>query len=151
MLPELLEEGRASLKALQGSREYGPGMLRTLAELAPALGTYVASAAAPVLATILAKHVVAALRNSAKPPEEKTAAQGDPVAVKTPGVLKATAASAWKVGMNPPKPKTIGPAQHLGAEAMGRAPAKPPSKTSFYNDLLSTLYNPQRGSRLAVG
>lgn len=153
MLPELLEEGRASLNALRGSRAHGPGILRTLAELGPAFGTYVASAAAPVLATILAKHVVAALKNAGQPKpevlEEKTSAPRL-TEVKAPGSLRTSASSAWQIGKNPPKPKTIGPAEHLGTGASGRAPAKPPSKTSYYSDMLSTLYNPQRGARIAT-
>ncbi len=150
MVPELIEEGRASLKALQGSREFGPGILRTLAELAPAFGTYVASAAAPVLATILAKHVVTALRGAAANEATKTAAAAAGAEVKAPGALRASASSAWQVGMNPPKPKTIEPNARIGDAASGRATAKPPSKTSYYKDMLGSLYNPARGSRLAT-
>lgn len=154
MVPELLEEGRASLKALRGARQFGPGIGRTLLELVPAYGTYVAGAAAPVLATILAKRIVQALRKrNASPtaaPEEKNASAAPGAEVKAPGVLRASAASAWKIGENPPKPKTIGPNSNIGSSAAGRAPAKPPSKTAYYKDMLDTLYNPQRGSRLAT-
>jgi hypothetical protein len=150
MVPELIEEGRASLKALQGANEYGPGVMRTIAELAPAFGTYVASAAAPVIATMLAKHVVAALRGQVPPAEPKTAAPMPGQEVKAPGMLRSSASSAWKVGVSPPKPKTIEPDARIGDKARSREPAKPPSKTSYYKDMLSSLYNPQRGSRLAV-
>lgn len=147
MVPELLEEGRASLKAIQGAREHGTGVLRTIAELTPAFGTYVASAAAPVIATIIAKHVANVLRGAGD--KEKTAAPMPGAEVKAPGALRASASSAWNIGQNPPKPKTIGP-KPMGSDASGRATAKPPSKTSFYKDMLSSLYNPGRGSRLAT-
>lgn len=56
-LPTLLEEGRASLHALRGAREFGPGVVKTLKELVPAYGTYVAGAAAPALAIALAQRL----------------------------------------------------------------------------------------------
>lgn len=152
MIPELLEEARATGKALGGASAHGPGVLRTLAELAPGFGTYLASAAAPVLATILAKHVVAALRNASanKVEEEEKQAAAPATEVKAPGALRTSASAAWKIGQNPPKPKTIGPQASMGEMASGRAPAKPPSKTSYYSDLLTTLYNPSRGARIAT-
>lgn len=143
LAPELAEEARASYHALRGSRQYGPGRLRALVELAPAFGTYLAAAAAPVLATILAKRVAESLRG-----EPKTAAMAG-AEVKAPGALRTPASAAWRMGASPPKPKTIGPAHELGTLGKGRAPAKPPSNTSFYKDILESLYNPQRGYRLA--
>lgn len=151
MVPQIIEEGRATANAIRGSRELGTGVAKTVAELGPALGSYLAGAAAPVIATILAKHVVRALRDhmAEKADVEKTSAPIVGAEVKAPGALRASAASAWKIGENPPKPKTIPPNAKMGAQAGGRATAKPPSKTSFYKDLLSTMANPQRGSRLA--
>lgn len=160
-VPELAEEARASLKALRGARASGIGPGRALAELAPSFGTYVAAAAAPVFATILAKRIVEALRGAAAAKrdertaelQEKVGAAGDvgaaPPQVKAPGLLRASANSAWRMGMNPPKPKSIGPGA-IGTPAKERAPAKPPSKTSFYKDLLQSLYSPGRGSRMAT-
>lgn len=152
LLPEVAEEARASINALQGSRKFGPGITKTLIELAPAFGTYLAAAAAPVLATILAKRVANALRGEGRPeqPAEKMAAAAPGTEVKAPGALRASASSAWHVGSNPPKPKTIAPAAQIGTAGRGRATAKPPSKTSFYKDMLESLYNPQRGARLAT-
>lgn len=155
--PELIEEARASYKALQGLRQSGYGTGRAVAELAPAFGTYLAAAAAPVLATILAKRLVAALRGAAKQRqeeraealEEKVGAAAAGAEVKAPGALRSSASSAWHMGTNPPKPKSIGPGQ-IGTPAKERAQAKPPSKTAFYKDMLQSLYNPTRGSRLAT-
>lgn len=157
MVPQLLEEARASTNAMRGAREFGPGLARTFAELGPNFATYLAGAAAPVIATILAKRVVAALRDrfsqdpqQAAEGETKTSAPMPGNEVKAPGILRSSASSAWKVGGNPPKPKTIPPNATPGSLAGGRATAKPPSKTSFYKDLISTLYNPARGSRLST-
>lgn len=147
-LPELAEEARASTKALMGARRHGIGTLQTLKELTPAFGSYLAGAAAPVLATLIAQKVVKALRSKQ---EEKTAAAKPGTEVRAPGILRATAASAWKVGgPTPPKPKTIKPNEHLGSSAKTREPAKPPSNRQYYKDLLQSLYNPQRGFRIAT-
>lgn len=157
-LPELAEEARASYKALQGARHSGYGTMRALKELAPSFGTYVAAAAAPVLATILAKRLVEALREGSaakrrlaetETEEEKLGAAAPGAEVKAPGALRSSASSAWHMGTGVPKPKTIGPGQ-VGGQAKGRAQAKPPSKTSFYKDMVESLYNPARGSRLAT-
>lgn len=56
-LPTLLEEGRASMHALRGAREFGPGVAQALKELVPAYGTYVGAAAAPALAVALAQRL----------------------------------------------------------------------------------------------
>lgn len=147
MAPQLAEEARASFHALRGARRHGVGVGRAIAELAPALGTYVAGAAAPVIATILAKHVVQALRaRQAEQNQAKTAG----AEARASGALRTSASAAWRVGANPPKPKSSRPSSRPGAGASDRTPAKPPSKTSFYKDLISTLYNPQRGFRLAT-
>ena len=148
LLPELAEEGRASYHAIRGAGKYGPGVLRTVAELTPAFGTYLAAAAAPIIATVLAKRIAEALRHRGETP--KTAAPMAGAEVKAPGLLRTGASSAWHIGESPPKPKTISPAARIGTEGRERAAAKPPSKTSFYKDLLESLYNPQRGSRLAT-
>jgi hypothetical protein len=81
---------------------------------------------------------------------DKRAAADPNAQVKAPGALRTSASSAWNIGMNPPKPKTIQPTTKPGAEASSRAIAKPPSKTSYYKDVLSSLNDPQRGSRLAT-
>lgn len=160
-LPELAEEARASYKAVRGAREAGYGTLKVLGELAPSFGTYVAAAAAPVIATLLAKKLVEVLRSSAKDRAErrmerlearrydKYAAPMSGAEVKAPGLLRTSASAAWRMGTSPPKPKSIGPGA-VGTPAKERAQAKPPSKQSFYKDMLESLYNPARGSRLAT-
>lgn len=149
--PQLLEEGRATVSALRGSRKYGPGVMRTLAELTPAYATYLGAAAAPVLATILAKKLVKVMRDAADEQREKTAAATPGSEVKAPGALRVGASSAWRIGgQTPPKPKSIKPNQIQGQQAKTRATAKPPSNQKYYKDLLESLYNPQRGYRLAT-
>ena len=145
-VPELVEELRASGRALSGSRRHGVGLLRALKELGPNFATYAGAAAAPVLATILAKKLVQALHQKKLEGEEKTSA------VKAPGALRTPASTAWRIGgRTPPKPKSIKPNTHeLGDAAKTRAPAKPPSNKDYHKDMLESLYNPGRGYRLAV-
>jgi hypothetical protein len=147
MVPELAEEARASFKAVRGSRQFGPGALSTLKELAPAFGTYLAAAAGPVLATILAKRIVEKLKNRSEG-EEKEAAAAAGNEAKAPGSLRVGASAAWRIGANTPKPKTIGPQSKVGLEGRGRATAKPPSKVAYYRDVIESLNNPGRGSRI---
>jgi hypothetical protein len=155
MVPELAEEARASYHALRGAGDAGVSPLKMLAELGPGFATYLAAAAAPVVATVFARKIVDALRSAAqaKHDQEKTSAAMPGAEVKAPGALRASADSAWRVGGNPPKPKTIPPATMgaTGAPAKAREQAKPPSKQGFYTDMLSSLYNPGRGARLATG
>lgn len=147
MVPQLIEEGRASAHALAGARRQGYGALRAARELVPNYGTYLAGAAAPVLATLIAKRVVKALRKR-KEGEEKTSAAKPGTEVKAPGLLRVGASSAW-YGGGAPKPKSVNPTTKEDAPAKAPAPAKPPSKQAFYHDMLSSLYNPGRGFRLA--
>lgn len=143
-LPELAEEARATTKAVRGARRHGIGIGTTLKELLPAISTYAAPAIASVVATMLAKKVVEALHART---EEKTAG------IKAPGILRTGASSAWHIGgKTPPKPKSIKPnTGDLGGSAKTRAPAKPPSNKAYHKDMLASLYNPGRGSRLSVG
>jgi hypothetical protein len=147
-LPELAEEMRASGRAIAGARRHGVGTLKAIKELAPAFGTYAAAAAAPVLATLIAKNLVKALHERG---EEKQAAARAGAEVKAPGALRRSATAAWHIGgRTPPKPKTIKPDSRLDATARGRSQANPPSNRAYYKDLLESLYNPQRGFRLAT-
>jgi hypothetical protein len=147
-LPELLEEGRASGRAIAGARRHGLGTLKAIKELAPAFGTYAAAAAAPVLATLIAKNLVKALHARG---EEKKAAAKPGTEVKAPGILRNSASSAWHIGgQTPPKPKSIKPNSRLDATARGRTQSKPPSNREYHKDLLKSLYNPQRGFRIAT-
>ena len=71
--------------------------------------------------------------------------------VKAPGSLRVPASSAWRIGgKTPPKPKSIKPGEGLDTVAKTRMPAKPPSNKKYHEDLLSSLYSPQRGYRLSV-
>lgn len=70
--------------------------------------------------------------------------------VKSPGILRTTASSAWKIGGTPAKPKSIKPNTRLGSDAKTRAAVKPPSNRAYHKDALESLYNPQRGYRLSV-
>lgn len=142
--PELIEEGRATAKALRGAQKAGVPMSKMLAELAPSFGTYVARAAAPILATVFAKKLVEALHSAAKE-NEKTAE------VRAPGLLRTPASAAWRIGGTPPKPKTTNPKWGPTSKAKIMEPAKPPSNQAYYHDLLDSLYNPSRGIRLATG
>ncbi|MBW2691049.1 MAG: hypothetical protein JRE57_00265 [Deltaproteobacteria bacterium] len=148
MLPELAEEGRASLRAVRGAKLHNIGTLRAIKELAPAFGTYIASAAAPIIATVVARNLVKALHRR-REEGSKTAAQIG-AEIKAPGVLRNSAAAAWRIGgATPPKPKDIKPNSRLNATARGRTQAKPPSNLAYYKDLLESLYNPQRWFRIA--
>jgi hypothetical protein len=149
--PELLEEGRASMRALRGARKAGVGVLNTAKELAPAFSTYLGAAAAPILATLIAKKVVRALRGEDDDDgQEKQGAARAGAEVKAPGILRTSAASAWNIGgPTPPKPKSIKPNARIGDPARTRAPAKPPSNRAYHKDLLASLYNPQRGFRIS--
>jgi hypothetical protein len=156
-VPELAEELRASTRAVRGARKHGVGALKALAELAPAFGTYAGHAAAPVLATILAKKIVQALhakREAEGREQEKTSAAKvkSESAPKASGILRSTANSAWQVGgKTPPKPKSIKPNTHeLGDPAKTRMAAKPPSNKAYHKDMLESLYNPSRGFRQSV-
>jgi hypothetical protein len=124
--------------------------MRTLKELGPAFTTYLAPVAGPVLATILAKRIVERLRSrdgEAEGGEEKEAAAVANEA-KAPGLLRVGASAAWRTAAGAPKPKSITPQHKMGLEGRGRAPAKPPSKTAYYKDVIESLNNPGRGSRI---
>ena len=152
--PELIEELRASSKAVKGARRAGLGTMKSIAELTPAFGTYAGTAAATVMATILAKKIVKALHDKgSKGEQEKTSAAKDPGAgPRSSGILRSSASSAWRIGgSTPPKPKSIKPNTYeLGGAAKTRAPAKPPSNKAYHKDMLASLYSPSRGYRQAV-
>lgn len=146
-LPELAEEARASGRAIAGARRHGLGTLKTVKELAPAFATYAGAAAVPVLATLIAKRLVKALHERGS---EKEAAAKAGTEVKAPGLLRNGASAAWHIGgRTPPKPKSIKPNSRLDATARGRSQSKPPSNREYHKDLLKSLYNPQRGFRIA--
>lgn len=70
--------------------------------------------------------------------------------VKAPGSLRSMASSAWNIGGKPKAAVTTKPARNKTpiAESMEKAP--PPEKKTYYQDLLESLHNPQRGSRISV-
>jgi hypothetical protein len=145
--PVLAEELRASGKALGGMRRHGLGTFKAIKELVPMFGTYAGAAAAPVIATLLAKKLVQVLHAKS---EEKTAA-AKPVEVVTPragGALRTGATAGWHIGKTAPKPKSHSPNSDLTATASGRSTARAPSNTAYFKDTLESLYNPQRGFRI---
>jgi hypothetical protein len=144
--PELIEEGRATASALLGARRFGPGMAAVAREMLPAFGTYATHAAGPVLGVLIAQKIMEALRNRG---EEKRAAPTAGKEVQSPGMLRASASSAWRMGVSTPKPKTIKPNSSPTARAKDTPTAKPPSKTAYYSDVIQSLNNPQRGFRQA--
>jgi hypothetical protein len=142
--PQLIEEGRATANALLGARKYGPGVAAAAKQLLPAFGTYAAHAAGPALGTLLAQRVMQALRARG---EEKNAAAAMGKEVQSPGILRASASSAWRTGGSPPKPRSIKPNSNPSARAKETPVAKPPSKTAYFTDVIKSLNNPQRGFR----
>lgn len=151
--PTLGEEARATYHAFRGGARHGVPIGRTIRSVAPAYGTYLAAyAGAPIIGAMLARTVLNSLRGSGRvalpvPGEtpEKTAA-----AIRASGQLRASASSAWKAGVGAPKPKNRKPAKG-SAVAKSTPKAQPPAKSSFYKDMLESLYNPSRGFRAAVG
>lgn len=153
-LPQIAEESRASYHALRGARRHGVGILKALKDLAPALGTYLGPAAGTAFATEAAKRLVQALNEGAEAKQQvKTGADdlADPSKLRASGMLTEQASSAWRVGGTPPKPKSSSPktSKHPDVKSMDKG--NPPSNHKFHKDLLSSLYNPQRGFRTAVG
>jgi len=138
--PMLLEEARASGHAIAGGKKFGPGAMETAKSMAPAFGTYLTRALAPIIAAIVTKRVVESVRGS-KDGHEKEALE------QTPRILRASAASAWR--MRPPaaKPKTTKPTSSLSANGKEVAKLQPPSNKAYYRDLLESLHNPARGFR----
>jgi hypothetical protein len=155
--PVLLEEARATGKAIAGARRMGVGVLPVLRDLTPAFMTYLITAAAPALATVLAKKLVLALRKDkggdaqaeaeAEAGEEKTG--GAAIEPRASGSLRTSASSAWKTGGNPPKPQTTSLAPSPAAKSMPAS--KPPTNKKYHEDLLESLYNPGRGLRMGAG
>jgi hypothetical protein len=141
--PQLLEEGRATMKALEGARRFGPGVGAALKELAPALGTHVGAAAAPVLATVLAQRLVKYLYDRAGDTRKTAAAEP-----KMSGALRAPAASAWHMGAYP-KPKAT-PPRRLGQPAQGMPAAKPPSNRAYHQDVTKSMNDPAHGVRVSL-
>jgi len=147
--PYVFEEARANTHALLGARKYGPGVGAAARQLLPAFGTYVAAAAAPVLATIAAQKLMEYLRARGQAQQEKQAAPTAGKEVQAPGILRASASAAWRTGLSAPKPKSTKPSTGPGQRAKDIPTARPPGKTGFFSDMVKTLNNPQRGFRLA--
>jgi hypothetical protein len=155
-VPQLAEEVRASAKAIQGARKFGPGALAAVAELLPALGTYVGAAAGPILATMMAKKLVQVLHGAADEQEGSTTGTKHASTLKmpvheteAPGALKSSLSSAWRMGGTPPRPHTTQPTTTGAARAKSTPVPRPPSNHSYFKDTLQSLANPQRGARLA--
>lgn len=146
--PGLLEELRATTGMVRGMSRQGLGGARGALAMAPALGTYIVPAVASVLGALLAKRLGSSLRDAAAARQEKTAA--DPGELKAPGALRLPASSAWRMSSSAAKPKTTTPQVKGTPVAKDQAKANLPQKNSFYRDLLTSLYNPQRGFRMAV-
>jgi hypothetical protein len=161
-LPLLMEELRASYSALKGLHAVGgrAAVKGGLKVLAPALATYLASAASHVGGVALARHLAggseqtktaaptANLGVTPKAPAAKMPTLKAGPAPKVTGQLRlsATAANATPVGQL--KPKTTPP--HPGSREgnfPGIAAAKPPSLTGFYRDSLDSMSAPTRGTR----
>jgi len=149
MLPELVEEGRASIHAIRGAKKYGPGTLKAIKELAPAFGTYAAAAVAPILATMIAKNLVKAMNRRAEG-EEKTGAAAAGTEVKASGRLRSSASASRWLGTPYAKPKTTKPNQNPAARADETPKANPVSNTAYLKDTVQSMNDPQRGFRIAV-
>lgn len=65
--------------------------------------------------------------------------------VRAPGILRTQASASWRVGGNPPRPKSTRP-----GKAKDMPTAKPPSKTSFFSDMAESLADPKRGFRITL-
>ena len=98
-----------------------------------------ALAVATVLARILASNYVPP---SGQHEEKKASATVEP---KAPGLLRDTAGVKW--APTPPKPKTDMPSTP-GQKAESQPTAKPPSSKAYMQDIVESLYNPARGSRI---
>lgn len=153
--PELLEEAMASYHALKGAKKHGLGIGAALKELGPGYGTYMASAAVPVIATILAGKVVRALYQRAREKQEATQ-EGEeklsaPMAgreVQSPGGLRVDASAAWRVGGTPSPPKST-PVGGPSSRAKETPKARLPSNVAYHKDTLASMASPARGARLA--
>jgi len=168
-LPRVLEEARATGHALHGAHKFGPGALRAAKELAPALGTYLATGLLPpVLATILGKKLIEHLyRKGEDEGQEKTSsgllamvrlhhlkqaadfAQTPPKPIKPQGALRNSLAVAYS--SKPPKPvttpmKALRSSQPHETGVKGSMPIAEDKR--FHNDMrLATM---GRGARTGV-
>lgn len=171
LLPQLLEEARASGKAIIGARRYGVGALSALKELAPAFGTYLGAGAGTVLATMLAKSVVRSIhenrmrkkensvRNGThadsrpvddRPVDEKVASYRQradrPETIRAPRALR-LASSGYDASVGaPPKSKSTQPSAP-GARAVSMSSPRIPSNTKYHRNIIDALYNPSTGMR----
>lgn len=145
--PMLLEEARATGHAIKGGRAIGKG-LETFKELMPGYGTYAAKALTPVLAALVAKKVVEALRNMNRGEGQEKEASTVGAEVKAPGILREGASAAWRMSPPSTKPKTTKPSTNPSVRAKESATLKPPSSRSYYKDMIESLHNPQRGFRI---
>lgn len=94
----------------------------------------------------MTRGIVRALRDRG---EEKQASATAGKEVQSPGILRSSASSAWRMGVSVPRPKTTAPGTGAEGKAHGTPAAKPPSKTSYFSDVIKSLNNPQRGFRQA--
>jgi hypothetical protein len=138
-VPQLAEEGRASIqgiraiRATQGLKE----AIKSLTTLGPYFATYIAGALGPAfLAPWIAKSVK---KHYASKDQEKTAQPKGGTQR-----LFNTSRKAWAAPA--PKPKTTQPKANSSKPDIPK-PAKLPSKTKYYKDMLESLYNPSRGFR----
>ncbi len=147
LLPELLEEGRASAHALRGiaKAEGARSALQAAGRLAPAFGTYAAGAVPLALAPFVAKavrdYMMKQRKGKEKTQKKEAAEQPKPVPLKTEGRLKASPSRAWAT--EGPKPKTSKPGKATSTKI------NLPSKRKFYRDMQRQM-SPGRGQRLAV-
>ena len=141
-VPELVEEARATIHALRGAAEYGPGVARVAKVLLPAFGGYAVAAATPVIATILAQRVMQAFRDRDGRPVKTAASAAPAKQVNSSGALRSSASAAWHMGGAAPRPKTSPP-----GKAKSMPTARPPSNRSYHADAVKSIANPSRGFR----
>lgn len=149
--PTLAEEGRAWGHALADMRRHGMLTPRRALNAAGSFGTYLAGAAAPVIGTLVARELAKRLwKQRDEEQAEKTAFVAGKE-IQAPGSLKKPAEEAWRVGGNPPKPKTTPPVSAgRSARAKSNPPATPPSNAPYFKDVMKSLADPARGHRITL-
>jgi hypothetical protein len=139
--PMLLEEARATAHAVKGGRALGKGM-ETLKDLAPGYGTYAAKALTPILAALVAKKVVEAIRGIGN--EKKAAAQ-----VRASGLLQKSMGESWRMHPSAAGSKTTRPTTASSPRAQATTKLRPRSNVTYHKDTIKSFHNPQRGFRIA--
>ena len=150
MVPELVEEGRASVRARRGARRHGPGTLRALKDLAPAFSTYAGAAVGPVIATLLAKKLVDALHRRAEKHEKERPVKLGAAEEKASGRLRNSVSSAGWLGTSFAQPQSTKPNTNPAGRADETPKAPAVNNGPYWKDQAKSLMDPQRGFRLAT-